>query len=443
MTEIRDEYSSRILWYSCVAHALTHVYTNLHPVLLVTIALSFGSNQTWLAYAFHPGLEPLTLSYYEGAAVCFTVMNVFFGCGSIPAGWLGDRLGEKVLLLTFFVGCAVGGIVISAADSVWVLGIGALLLGCARSIYHPVGTALISKGLRQRGRAMGIAGIAGSVGTALGPVVGGTVAFYLTWRWSYLLLAIPTVVFGVALAMTDLGPAARPIRTQRPVPLEGREAGDGDSKIGRPLLVLFLILLSAMTLGGFYFHLFTTTLPPLLSAVSLKEALTRDGGFFGGDALKAGLVSGLVLLCGAFGQYKAGIFCDRYDKRKLYVLNYLIIVPLVFFLGRTEGTATVALACVSTVFFFAVQPIENTLIADFTPARWRGAVYGAKFILVFGVGGTGTLVAASLLKHYSTTAVFNVATVVSALALVCAAVAWRIQVPVADPAGTDPPEYTT
>ena len=54
------------------------------------------------------------------------------------------------------------------ARSVVAVTVGLTLLGAGASLYHPVGLALLSHGVRLRGRAMGIHGVAGSVGVALG-----------------------------------------------------------------------------------------------------------------------------------------------------------------------------------------------------------------------------------------------------------------------------------
>ena len=60
------------------------------------------------------------------------------------------------MLVIFFFGCALGGILIGIAESTWALSLGAVVLGLATSIFHPVGNALITKGIQYRGKALGI-----------------------------------------------------------------------------------------------------------------------------------------------------------------------------------------------------------------------------------------------------------------------------------------------
>ena len=39
-------------------------------------------------------------------------------------------------------------------------------------------------------------------------------------------------------------------------------------------------------------------------------------------------------------------------------------------------------------FSLGMQPIENSLFAQFTPERWRSTAYGLKFTMTFGIGAS-------------------------------------------------------
>jgi hypothetical protein len=56
----------------------------------------------------------------------------------------------------------------------------------------------------------------------------------------------------------------------------------------------------------------------------------------------------------------------------------------------------VGLAVIFFFFLLGMQPIENTLIATFTPKRFHHSAYGAKFILTFGVGALAVKVVAAI-----------------------------------------------
>ena len=44
-------------------------------------------------------------------------------------------------------------------------------------------------------------------------------------------------------------------------------------------------------------------------------------------------------------------------------------------------------------------PAENSLIARYTPAQWRGTAFGMKFVLSFGISGLGVPLMAFILKN--------------------------------------------
>ena len=402
----RTSFTARILVITCVAHTITHLVMLVFAPIKDPMALEFGSAVKKIAFYF-------------------AIANVFFGLGAVPAGWLSDRFGEKWLLLAFFLLCAAGTGIIGLAKSTLVLATGTVVMGIATSIYHPVANALIAKGIEKRGVAMGINGVAGSIGTALGPLYGGVVASYFSWRESFLTISIPCILFGIALLFVDLGPASKPVPKKSATESQLEKIEPGPRGL---FVVLFVFLISAMTLGGLFYYMFTTILPEYLlergaidnagETLSLNEQ-SRIGGWGAFVALMFGVV----------GQMAGGILSDRVNTRKLYVAIYVLITPLVFALAFLDGFAALAGASIASVIYFAVQPIENNIIAQFTPARWKGTVYGLKFIVLFSIsGGLGTWGVKGLEQDGGLKAVFLICGAAVTAALICATVAMRINV---------------
>ena len=75
----------RIAFFTLVGHAVTHMFLMLFPPLLKPLGADLR-------------MDTVGVTFY------YTVVNVFFGLGAAPAGWLAGRLGDKPLLVAFFVG---------------------------------------------------------------------------------------------------------------------------------------------------------------------------------------------------------------------------------------------------------------------------------------------------------------------------------------------------
>ena len=79
-----------------------------------------------------------------------------------------------------------------------------------------------------------------------------------------------------------------------------------------------------------------------------------------------------------------------------------------------------------SMLLFSPQPIENVLLARFSPQRWKGLVFGLKFVLTFGVGGIGTYLSGRVESERGTGAVFTAAAAVATLAFLIALVAYAV-----------------
>jgi hypothetical protein len=97
-------------------------------------------------------------------------------------------------------------------------------------------------------------------------------------------------------------------------------------------------------------------------------------------------------------------------------------------LAMSALTEAPLLVAASGFVFFSVgmQPIENSLVARFTPDRWRSTGYGLKFSVVFGLGALSVKGVEWLMVNYSLASVFlAISAVVGLLCCVAAYLAWR------------------
>ncbi|MFQ5891868.1 MAG: MFS transporter, partial [Candidatus Methanofastidiosia archaeon] len=69
---------------------------------------------------------------------------------------------------------------------------------------------------------------------------------------------------------------------------------------------------------------------------------------------------------------------------------------------------------------FASQPPVNALIADLTPAKLRGRVYGIFFFLTFGVGALAPSILGWIIDSFGLEKIFTAMLLMSGVALVFA-----------------------
>ncbi|MFE1528985.1 MFS transporter [Streptomyces rochei] len=130
-------------------------------------------------------------------------------------GRFGDILGRRRMFLTGLAVYGVGSAVTAVAPSLWVLTLGwSVIEGLGAAMVLPAMAALVAESYRGRDRAIAYAvvgGLAGA-GIAVGPLLGGWMTTYLTWRLVFageVLVVVAVLLFRRVIA-TPISAARRP-----------------------------------------------------------------------------------------------------------------------------------------------------------------------------------------------------------------------------------------
>jgi len=185
-------------------------------------------------------------------------------------------------------------------------------------------------------------------------------------------------------------------------PADGAPAGIG----------LFALLCLAAALGGISYRANTVAQPAYFAARV--------------TVLGYGATTSVVYLTGIAGQYLGGVLADRGDLRWLYLGFHAASIPALWLVSRTTDVALVASSTLFLFFSLGMQPIENSLFARFTPARWRTTGYGIKFVMTFGVGSLAVRLVQSAERGGDLSLVFRwLIGVVGLLVAAVATLIWR------------------
>jgi hypothetical protein len=354
----------RILVFSSIGHALMHMMTAFYAVIVVTLAVAWDLPAERL------------LELYAPSAVLLGVM-------SLPAGWASDRLGAPAMMVVMFAGLGVSSIAcgLVAKGDTFALMLALCGLGIFGAIYHSAGIAWIIRTSRRQGHAMGVNGLWGSVGLALYGLVPGVLITLASWRAAFIVPGVVCLIIGAMLAWQ----IARGRIGDRPMP-----ATAGVSAGRREFWRVFSVLSVTMALEGI-----------IWSAVMFGAALVfetrlagdiarlRDGLAAWGIATQAvlwvGLATTMIYVISGLAQYAMGRrVIDRYPLRNIYLTASALQMPAMLALALGGGYVALLGAILSAVLSSATGPVENILIARYTPSRYHGLGFGAKFVVALG-----------------------------------------------------------
>ncbi|WP_331235730.1 MFS transporter [Natronorarus salvus] len=369
-----------ITLFTMIGHATFHVYEMVIPLFVVI----------WLdAFDVSPALLGTVVAVGYG----------LIGVGALPSGALADRYGSKRLVVLSMAGMAGGFVLISLAPSIWLLGAALVVWGAAASLYHPAGLSLITRGTKRQGTALAYHGVAGNVGTAVGPLLAVLMLTVLDWRLVAAVLILPALVGVVVAYRLDFDERGDTY-------LEGERAIasqlDGWAKFLRQSRTLFVggfvVVFAIAMLAGTYYRGVFTFLPEVLADLPVFGPLeVADETIESSQYVYAGL-----LLIGGAGQYVGGKLSDRRSPEWAIVgaFTALILVSLLFPFFVGAGLLATLVICGALGFFvFMEAPIHQALIGKYAAADIHGLSFGYTYLGVFGIGAAGASIAGIALTY--------------------------------------------
>jgi FSR family fosmidomycin resistance protein-like MFS transporter len=344
------------LVFSSLAHTYSHLFTLLYATVVLVLEREWGMG-------------------YDTLFALSIPMSVLFGAAALPAGWMGDKWSASGMMALFFLGVGICSIATGMADTPLTICLGLAGIGLFAAIYHPVGIPWLVRNAVNRGRALGINGVFGSVGTAAAALVAGFLAQLYGWRAAFILPGAVCLITGMAFLwarqtdrLLDRGEDAVPT----PPP--------GKSDIWR----VFWVMSATMLCTGLIFQATAFALPKIFD--------TRLSDWFNDSMLGIGGMVTIVYTASALSQLVGGELADRYALRSVYAAVQWLQIPVILCAMMLIHPALVPVAALMVSLNVAGQAAENSLLAKYTPPQWRGRAFGGKFVLTLGVSSLGVAV---------------------------------------------------
>ena len=142
------------------------------------------------------------------------------------------------------------------------------------------------------------------------------------------------------------------------------------------MMRVFAILLCTMLAMGIIFQATQAAMPKIFD-LRLRDLVGE--GTFGVGALVAA-----VYLVGGLMQVVGGYLADRYPLKPIYLVCWLVQIPVLAGIGALTGLPLIVLAAMTVLLSAGALPAENLLLGRYTPEKHRGLAFGVKYVLAFG-----------------------------------------------------------
>jgi MFS family permease len=329
----------------------------------VAMAVVFG-----VAYSFGAFFAPMAAEFGTGSGATSLVFSITACCwfllGSV-SGRAVDRFGPRPVLLVGAVALAVGLLVTSAAQQLWVgylgygLGVG-VAVACG---YVPMVAAVSAWFDRHRAFAVGVAVAGIGVGTLAGAPLAATLIAEYGWRRAHVLLGVGGSLLLVVAAMA----------AHRPPPSVGDEPW---------------ALRDVVRSGGFramYVATFLASVALFVPFVYLPTAALAEGV----SPVAAAALIGVIGVASVVGRLAIGALADRVGRVRTFQASFAVLAAsFVIWLVGGSWPGLLAFAVVLGTGYGGWIALQPTVLAEMFGVRGLGGLVG----LVYTAAGVGALV---------------------------------------------------
>lgn len=348
----------------------------------------------------------LGLSYLQ-SGLLLSAFTITAGLSQFPGGWIGDRTKRHIVIATGLAGIGLACLAIGLSPAYYPMLFILIIMGIFAGAYHPSALSVLSGYIEdsRRGKAIALHMVGGSIGFAIGPIIGGLIAETLGWRYAFIILGIPALVavplilkkFGQQESITNAEPESQSTTNSDTTFQQGNQH-TGIFQVLRPIAIVFCLAISMQLIGG--------------TAMAFIPVYLVDKYYV--TPAYAAMLIGVTRGGGIAGSLVGGWLSDRWGRKEAIFLALVATGPSLLLLTKLPFNAgLVATLIIFGMFMYMRQATVQPFLMASVPPQLRATAFGIYFGL--GMEGMSLLqpVAGHFMDIYGIVEVFNVIALLS------------------------------
>jgi len=311
-------------------------------------------------------------------SLAIAIQNLGWGIGAPIFGALGEKFGDKKMIIVGAL-CYVSGLVVSTfAQSPLTHQFLELLIGFGIAgtgmgmILAVVGRASSEK---NRSMALGIVTAAGSVGQMVGAPLAQTLVDLYGWKQVFIIFALSIILVMFAVPLLK----ETKISTKKEIEVSLKKVL-GNAFKDPNFSMIFLGFFACGYQLAFVSAHFPALVTEMCSAIS-PSSLLHYIGISTTSSLGALAIS-IIGFSNIFGTIYAGWLGQRFPKKYLLAMVYTLrtLIGLIFIILPITPTSVVLFSFFMGSLWLATVPLTSGLIAHIYGLRYMGTLYGLVFL---------------------------------------------------------------
>ncbi|MCL7397891.1 MAG: MFS transporter [Thaumarchaeota archaeon] len=318
--------------------------------------------------------QEFNLSYAE-AGLLVTAYFYTYLPAQFPSGWIGDKLGRKLVLSLSSMLWGMLSIFTAFANNFHQLLVARMATGVVQGLYfgndRPIVAAYAPKG--SAGISQGISFIGIGLGTVLSIYLGGLITSLMGWRWVFILFAIPSFIVSIIMFI-----------------LLKNTPSNGNSDLKSFLELLknknFLLMCLAGIPCIYAFWVLATWAPTIFIEMGI------------GDVMVSSLLASIIGIAAVPSLISMGYLSDTLklkgiSRKLIVVLDITLMSVFLFLFGYALSTnlsliSLIAFYTVISLLYWGFVAPLYALLQEIIPSRLHGTAFG----LMNGIHFTGSLI---------------------------------------------------